>query len=75
VPLRTDLSKGVAVRPEELNKFFRPLLACIVLRLFSFGFEVFWYVFWDLEPADLGDVSLLSGSFVSPVINQLDTPL
>jgi hypothetical protein len=27
--------KGVAVRPEELNKFFRPLLTCIVLRAFA----------------------------------------
>jgi hypothetical protein len=24
--------EGVAVRPEELNEFFRPLLACVVLR-------------------------------------------
>jgi hypothetical protein len=30
VPLRTDLPKGVAVRPEELDKFF-PLFACIDL--------------------------------------------
>jgi hypothetical protein len=35
---RTDLPKGVAVRPEELDKFFRPLLACIVFRCYSFGF-------------------------------------
>jgi hypothetical protein len=27
--------EGVAVIPEELNKFFRPLLACIVLLAFS----------------------------------------
>jgi hypothetical protein len=24
--------EGVTVRPEELNKVFRPLLACVVLR-------------------------------------------
>jgi hypothetical protein len=24
--------EGVAVRPEEVNKFVRPLLACVVLR-------------------------------------------
>jgi hypothetical protein len=28
LPPRAVLSEGVAVRPEELDKFFRPLLAC-----------------------------------------------
>jgi hypothetical protein len=33
VRLRAALFRdGVAVRPEELNEFFRPLLPCVVLR-------------------------------------------
>jgi hypothetical protein len=56
--------EGVAVRPEELNEFFRPLLACVVLRgLAPAPLEalllqrpLFWNVsFENLEPADLFD--------------------
>ncbi len=52
------------MRPEELNEFFRPLLACVVLRgLAAAPLEalllqrpLFWNVsFENLEPADLFD--------------------
>jgi hypothetical protein len=35
VLLHTDLSKGCAVRPKELNMMFRPLLTCVVLCAFA----------------------------------------
>jgi hypothetical protein len=59
--------EGVAVRPEELNRFFRPLIACVVLRAVAsapieallFLSPLFWYVtFADLKPVDWNDGSL-----------------
>jgi hypothetical protein len=72
------------VRPEERNEFFRPLLACVVLRAVAsasveallFGSPLFWYVtFEDLNQPICTTVSMLSGSFVSPVRHQFSMPL
>jgi hypothetical protein len=56
--------QGVAVHPEELDKLFRPLLACTLFLavtlssvegLLPFS-PIIWYVsFEDLKPADLDD--------------------
>jgi hypothetical protein len=74
--------QGSTVRPEELDKFFRPPLACVVLFTLS-SIEsllprspVVWYVsFEDLEPANLGGcfdaVGIVRVAGEKPVLNAL----